>query len=54
MQEITWLIMNDIKFEKSNEDQFFRFPYFELQYFLKGHLTSEEDAKQFAEYPNVP
>ena len=54
MQEITWLIMNDINFEKSNEDQFFRFPYFELQYFLKGLLTSEEDAKQFAEYPNIP
>ena len=46
--------MNDLNLQKWNTDQFFRFPFFVLQYFLNGYFTSEEDAKQFAEYPNIP
>ena len=54
MQELAWLIMHDVNFEKSNSDQFFRFPYLEIQYFLNAYPITEKIAKQFVEYPNVP
>ena len=54
MQELAWLIMHDVNFEKSNNEQFFRFPYLEREYLDKAHTITEETAKQFVEYPNTP
>ena len=54
MQELAWLIMHDVNFEKSNNEQFFRFPYLEREYLEKAHTITEETVKQFAEYPNTP
>ena len=54
MQELAWLIMHDVNFEKSNSDQFFRFPYLEIEYFLNAYPITEVTAKQFGKYPNTP
>ena len=54
MQELAWLIMHDIDVEKSKCDQFFRCPYLEREYVLESYPTTEETAKKFAPYPDVP
>jgi len=51
MQELTWLIMNEIDIEKSKINQFFRVPFFEYDSVLRSYPISKEDQKQFDEYP---
>ena len=54
MQELAWLIMHDVNFEKSSNEQFFRFPFLEIEYLLTAYPITEETATKFAEYPNTP
>ena len=43
MQELTWLIMNDIDIEKSKINQFFRVPFLELDSIVKSYPIKEQD-----------
>ena len=52
MQELTWLIMNDIDIEKSKINQFFRVPFLEFDSVLRSYPIKKEDLKQFEEYPD--
>ena len=51
MQELTWLIMNDIDIEKSKINQFFRVPFLEFDAILRSYPIKEEDKREFDEYP---
>ena len=51
MQELTWLIMNDIDVEKSKINQFFRVPFLEFDAILRSYPIKEEDKQEFDEYP---
>ena len=51
MQELTWLIMNELDIEKSKINQFFRVPFLELDSVLRSYPISKKDEKQFNEYP---
>ena len=51
MQELTWLIMNEIDIEKSKINQFFRVPFLEFDSVLRSYPIKEENRKEFEEYP---
>ena len=51
MQELTWLIMNDVDIEKSKIGQFFRVPFLEFDSILRSYPIKDEDKSQFEEYP---
>ena len=51
MQEITWLIMNEIDTEKSKVIQFFRVPFLELDSITRSSPMKEQDIEEFNSYP---
>ena len=51
MQELTWLIMNDIDIEKSKINQFFRVPFLELDSIVKSYPIKEQEIEEFEKYP---
>ena len=54
MQELAWLTMHDVDAGKSICDQFFRCPFLELEHVFESYPTTEETAKKFGPYPDIP